>query len=65
MMDKLLELCLRSIIRNINNDHMTANIYKNQAMQLHKEIAFEESCRYPIRYAISEDIKNKLYEMVS
>ena len=63
-MDKLLELCLRSIIRNINNDHMTANIYKNQAMQLHKEIAFEESCRYPIGHVVPEKTKIKLYEMV-
>lgn len=64
-MDKLIELCFRSIVRKVNNDHMTANIYKNQAMQLHKEIEFEESCRYPVEHMVSRDIKKKLYEMVS
>lgn len=64
-MDKLIELCFRSIVRKVNNDHMTANIYKNQAMQLHKEIEFEESCRYPIANIVPEDTKIKLYEMVS
>lgn len=64
-MDKILELCLRSIIRNINNDHITANIYKNQAMQLHKKIEFKNKCKYPVEITVPEDIKNKLYEMVS
>ncbi|HLS52348.1 MAG TPA: hypothetical protein VK031_00105 [Tissierellaceae bacterium] len=64
-MDKLLELCLRSIIRNINNDHMIAKIYRNKALEIHKEIEFEESCRYPIGHVIPESTKLKLYEMVS
>ena len=64
-MDKLLELCFRSIVRNINEDHQVANIYKSQALKMHKEIEFEESCRYPIANIVPEDTKIKLYEMVS
>ncbi|MBU5437616.1 hypothetical protein KQI42_06335 [Tissierella sp. MSJ-40] len=62
-MDKVLELCLRSIIRNLNQEYHIAEIYKSQALELHNKVTFEEKCVFKVEERISNQVKKKLYEI--
>jgi hypothetical protein len=59
--DKVLELCLRSIIRHISGDMELSKEYQELAL----EIDFDTKCICRIEDHISKNTKRNLYEMVS
>lgn len=61
----VLELCIKATIRYLNGDYKEFNRYKKKALEIHKEIEFEEKCNYPIETLVPGEIKNKLIKMVS
>ncbi len=64
-MNLLLELCARAVVQHLDGDMKIFNNYKNRAISLYEEQKFEESCNYPLKIMIAEEIREKLYEMVS
>jgi hypothetical protein len=59
----VLELCLRSVIRNLNQEQHMAEIYKSQALELHKEVTFEEKRVFRVEERIPKNVRKKLYEI--
>lgn len=64
MLDKVLELCFRSIVSYLNGDYEKSEVYKSKAEVLNKKLEFERSCRYSVRELISDETEDKLYELV-
>ena len=80
-MDKLIELCFRSIIRQVNGDKDISKQYKKLAMEEYKEHEdiiktmyenkehkgkkYRDKYAYKVEEIIPGKIKRRLYEMVS
>lgn len=64
-MNLLLELCAKAVIQHLDGDMKLFNNYKNRAISLYEEQKFDESCNYPLKYMIAEEIKEQLYEMMN
>lgn len=80
-MDKLIQLCFRSIIREVNGDKDISNQYTELAMKEYKEnedtikVIYEskdhkgkkhkDKYTYRVEDIIPRKVKKKLYEMVS
>lgn len=60
-MDKVLELCFRSIIRDINGDMKLSRKYKELALEIHYDI----NCIARVEDHVPRQTKIKLYELVS
>ena len=60
-MDKLIQLCLRSIVSNLNGDIELSEQYKELALDLY----FDSSCITRVEDHVDRKMKRKLYEMVS
>jgi len=59
--DKVLELCIRSIIRKINGDTELSKQYEELALEVH----FDSKCIFSVEDNIDRRTKIKLYELVS
>jgi len=64
MLDKVLELCFRSIVSYLDGDYEKSELYKSRAVALNKKLEFERSCRYPVRELVSDETEDKLYKLV-
>jgi hypothetical protein len=62
-LDKVLELCLRSIVCFLNEEEHKAKTYKNKALELHNKVTFEEECVFKVEERIPKQVKKKLYEI--
>lgn len=60
-MDKLIELCFRSIVRDLNGEKHLAREYKELALEEHYNI----KCISRAEDHVPGRTKRKLYEMVS
>lgn len=61
----MLEYCARAVIQHLGGDMKAFYDYRNKAIAIYEEQKFDESCNYPVKHMISDEVKEKLYEMVS
>lgn len=64
-MDKVLELCVKAVIRHLNGDMTEFNKYKNKAIKIYENEKFKEKCSYKVGHMIPKETREKLYKMVS
>lgn len=64
-MDKVLELTIRATIQYLDGNMAKFNEYKNKAMKLQEEMDMREVYKYPIRSLVSEEVEEKLHDLVN
>lgn len=61
MVDKVLELCFRSIVQHLAGDKELSDEYKELALEEYQDI----KCMARLEEHVPKQVKRKLYEMVS
>lgn len=65
MTKEVLEYCVKAVVQHLNGDFQTFYKYSMKATDMYKKMKFEESCIYPIKEVVPEDVRKKLYKIVS
>lgn len=65
MTKEVLEYCARAVVQYLDGDLRTFYKYSSKATDMYKKLKFAESCSYPIKEVVPEDVRKKLYKIVS
>ncbi len=64
-MKQLLELCTRAVIQHLGGNMKQFIYYRDKAIDVYKQVEFEEKGGLPIKYLIPQETVNKLETLVN